>query len=73
MSLYTVRYQAGTYSGSRRVHAEDEEQAIDKVRAQIRREMSLPMYADSYRVVTEETDTGYSDEDEDAMAGRRWD
>lgn len=51
MSKYTVRYQAGTYSGERVVWAEDDEHAIAKVRAQVRREMSLPMYADSYRIV----------------------
>ncbi len=50
---YDVKYQAGTYSGTRRVSAEDEEQAIAKVRAWVRREMSLPMYSDSYKVINE--------------------
>jgi len=49
--LFTVRYQAGPYSGTRQVHAEDGEDAKNKVRAQIRREMTLPMYSDSYKVV----------------------
>lgn len=49
--LYTVRYVAGPYSGTRDVYAESEEQAIAMVRAKIRREMTLPMYSDSYRVV----------------------
>ena len=53
----TVRYQAGTYSGTRTVHIEEHEcneNAIAKVRAQIRREMTLPMYSESYRVVSME-------------------
>lgn len=54
MNRYTVRYQAADYSGERTVWADDEEQAIAKVRAKIRREMSLPMYSDSYRVVSTE-------------------
>lgn len=49
--IYTVRYQAGTYSGYRTINANDEEEAIAKVRAKIRREMTLPMYSDSYKVV----------------------
>lgn len=48
---FVVLYQAGEYSGTRTVSAEDEEQAIAMVRAKIRREMSLPMYSESYRVV----------------------
>lgn len=47
---YTVRYTAGPYAGTRTVQADDSEQAIAKVRAWIHREMTLPMYADSYRV-----------------------
>ncbi len=50
---YKVKYYAGTYSGTRTVNAEDSEQAIAKVKAQIRREMTLPMYADGYKVVEE--------------------
>lgn len=48
---YTVRYYAGTYEGERTVRAEDSEQAIAKVRAWVRKQMALPMYADSYKVV----------------------
>lgn len=51
MNIYTVKYQAATYSGRRTVRAEDEEEAISKVKAQIRREMTLPMYSDSYKVI----------------------
>jgi len=55
MNTYTVRYQAATYSGTRTVKAEDEEDAICKVRAQIRKQMTLPMYSDSYSVVSSDT------------------
>ncbi len=48
---FTVRYQAADYSGTRTVEAESEDDAIRIVRARIRREMSLPMYSDNYRVV----------------------
>lgn len=53
---YTIKYHAGAYSGKRTVFADDEEEAIAKVRASIRREMSLPMYSDSYKVVDLEDD-----------------
>lgn len=55
--VFTVRYQAGPYSGERTVNAEDEEQALAIVRARIRKEMSLSMYSESYRVVGSEEDT----------------
>lgn len=48
---FTVAYVAGPYSGRRIVWAEDREQAEAKVRSEIRRSMSLPMYAESYRIV----------------------
>lgn len=51
MRTFKVKYQAGTYSGTRTVSAEDEDEAIAKVRARIRKEMTLPMYSDSYRVI----------------------
>lgn len=51
---YTVKYHAGTYSGTRRVSAEDGDEAIAKVRAWVRREMTLPMYSDSYRIIDQE-------------------
>lgn len=54
---YTVKYQAGTYSGTRTVNAEDSEEAIAKVRSWVRREMTLPMYSDSYRVVEANDDS----------------
>lgn len=55
---YTVKYYAGTYEGTKRVSADDEEDAICKVRAWVRRTMSLSMYADGYKIVD-------SDQEED--------
>jgi len=49
VTRYRVHYYAGSYSGHRDVEALDAEHAIAIVRARIRREMSLPMYADGYR------------------------
>lgn len=60
MSRYTVRYQAGPYSGTRTVEADDEEHARAIVKARIRKHMTLPMYSDSYRVV----ECGCRDEEE---------
>lgn len=56
---FVVRYRAGTYSGTRTVWAADEIAAIDKVRRSIRKEMTLSMYSESYRVVD-----GSDDDDE---------
>lgn len=47
---YIVQYVAGPYSGERVVWARDPNHAEDVVRAWVRRTMTLPMYADSYRV-----------------------
>ena len=49
---FTVEYQAATYQGRRTVWATDEEAAIAKIQRQIRREMTLPMYYEHYRVVS---------------------
>ena len=51
MATYKVKYYAGTYSGTRTVNADDEEHAIAKVRAMIRKDMTLPMYSDGYKVI----------------------
>lgn len=48
---FTVRYQYGTYSGTRVVNARDCDDAIAKVKAIIRREGSLTMVSESYKVV----------------------
>lgn len=53
--LYTVAYHAATYSGTKQVWAADADHAVAKVRAWVRKEMSLPMYSDSYRVVGSES------------------
>lgn len=53
--LWTIRYQAATYTGTMSVHAEEQEHAIAKVKAKVRKMVSLPMYYESYKVVgTEE-------------------
>lgn len=59
MMQYIVHYYAGTYSGQRTVTAESEDEAIAKVRDFVRRTMSLPMYADGYKIVSS------TEEDED--------
>jgi len=51
MELFKVKYYAGTYNGTIDVLADDEESAIAKVRALVRREMTLAMYADGYKIV----------------------
>lgn len=60
---FVIRYRAATYSGTRTVWAPDESTAIEKVKRQIRKEMSLPMYSDSYRAVDGGNDT---EDDEEA-------
>ncbi len=47
---FRIRYYAGPYSGTREVEAADSEIALATVRAWVHREMSLPMYSDSYSV-----------------------
>lgn len=56
---YCVKYQAATYSGVRKVNAESESEAIAKVKAWVHREMTLPMYSESYKIVQ------YLDEEDD--------
>jgi hypothetical protein len=48
---YKVHYQAGSYSGHIHVNAENECEANEKAQRQIQREMTLPMYSMSTRVV----------------------
>jgi len=48
---FCVKYYAGTYGGVRTVEAEDADEAIAIVRAWVRREMTLSMYADGYEVI----------------------
>lgn len=47
---FTVKYQAGTYSGERTVSADEEDQAIAIVKAWVHRQMTLPMYYESYTI-----------------------
>jgi hypothetical protein len=47
---FTVRYQYGTYSGTRVVWAEDSERAIAAVKRELRPHMTLPMAHESYTV-----------------------
>lgn len=54
MQKFTVQYYAGPYSGKRVVHAEDDEEAKEKVRRMVRKEMTLPMYTDGYKVIDQE-------------------
>lgn len=49
--IYCVKYQAATYSGVRKVSAESEHEAIQKVKAWVHKEMTLPMYSESYKIV----------------------
>ena len=60
MPIYTVKYYAGPYSGQKTVSADDEEEAIQKVRRDIRGQMTLSMYSDGYKIVSElEEDEDY--------------
>lgn len=61
--VYTIKYQAGGYSGKRQVNAEDEEEAISKVRSWVRREMTMPMYSDSYQVEATYPSSFFDEED----------
>jgi len=45
---FAVDYYAGAYSGTRVVLARDAAEAVEIVRAWVRRQMSSPMYADGY-------------------------
>lgn len=54
MSIFTVKYYVGTYEGERCVNADCSDTAISKVRSWARKEMSLPMYYESYKIVNVE-------------------
>ena len=47
----TVEYNAGPYGGTRTVEADDTDDAIRQVKGWVRRNMTLPMYAEGYKVV----------------------
>ncbi len=48
---FTVRYEVGPYNGAMIVNAVDSEDAIAIVRTQIRKDVTITMYSESYRVV----------------------
>ncbi len=58
--IFTVTYTVGTYSGERTVSAEDGEEAIAKVKRWVRRETSMGMALESYRV-SDESDASAED------------
>lgn len=51
MNWYLVKYYAGTYGGEKWFQADDEDHAIAKCKAWVRREMTISMYADGYKVI----------------------
>lgn len=53
---YDVAYRAGAFSGERTVYAEDEEQAIAKVKTWVSRMMVIPVHSESYRIIKDESD-----------------
>ena len=56
MNKYTIKYQYGEYSGERVVWADDEEEAISKMWAQLRQYMTLSMAYQSATVISVEYD-----------------
>lgn len=51
VSSFTVEFYAGPYAGRETVEANDETDAVAIIRARVRKRMTLPMYADGYKVV----------------------
>ena len=49
--MVKVKYRAGTYEGTREVDTDDEDIALAKVKAWVHKEMTLPMYSESYKIV----------------------
>lgn len=54
MTKYIVQYYAGTYNGNKTVYAEDQEDAISQVRTWVRKNCTLSMYSDGYKVINSE-------------------
>ncbi len=50
MEKFTVKYQAGSYEGEITVYADDSKKAISRVKSWIRKQMTLPMYYESYLI-----------------------
>ncbi len=51
---YIIKYSAGTYSGTKTVWAEDGDDAINQVKAWVHKQMTLPMYSESYKIISSE-------------------
>lgn len=51
MNRYTIKYQYGSYSGTRVVWADDEDEAISKMWGMLRKDMTLPMAYTSAKVI----------------------
>lgn len=62
--IFTVKYYAATYKGTKRINADDEDDAINKCRSFVRSRMTLPMYSDGYKVVDIEDEPEDNDDDE---------
>jgi hexokinase len=54
--IYTIKYHAGTYSGTTTVVAEDDEQAIAKVKKWVSQQMTAPMYSEGYKIIARNPD-----------------
>ena len=55
LAVFTIEYYAGPYKGTITVTAEDEEQAVVRGAARIRKQMTLSMYAAGYRIAGEKS------------------
>ena len=54
MNIYKIQYQAGPYKGTIEVIADDGEIAMRIAKRKIRKQMSLPMYSESYKIISRE-------------------
>jgi hypothetical protein len=61
MNTYTIQYNVATYSGQMTVTAKSTYYAIEKVKALARKALMLPMFSESYKVVS----TVYNDDYDD--------
>ena len=59
---FTIRYQYGTYSGTRVVYAEDGDEAKRKMWNSLRKDMTLGMAYQSATILTEEEDGDDNDD-----------
>lgn len=54
MYKYTIKYQYGTYSGTREIYADDEDQAIAKLWRELTRYSTLSMAYRSATIISTE-------------------